>query len=87
MATPSDIQALENAARRYLTDANFGVVEIATLMSKVFCDNPNGAEALAWAEFWTQLNIYKEKVSAGEEAGEAPKVSPSLIILYHAWRH
>ena len=36
MATPSDIQALENVACQYLTDTNFGVVEIETIMSKVF---------------------------------------------------
>jgi hypothetical protein len=85
MATPSGIQALENAATWYLKDANFGAVEIETLMSKVFRDNPNGTEALTWAAFWTQLNIYEEKVSAGEGAGEVPKVSP-LTILYCA-RH
>ena len=81
MATLPGIHALENAANWYLTDANFGMVEIETIMSKVFCNNPNGTEAFAWAEFWMQLNIYKEKVSASEEAGEAPKVSPLLTIL------
>jgi hypothetical protein len=79
MATPPGIQALESAAHRYLTDENFGVVEIDTVMSKVFRDNPDGAEALAWAAFWTQLNIYEEKVRGGEEAGEAPKVSSDLL--------
>jgi hypothetical protein len=81
MATLPGIHALENVANWYLTDTNFSMVEIETIMSQVFCDNPNGTEALAWAEFWTQLNIYEEKVSAGEEAGEAPKVSPLLTIL------
>jgi hypothetical protein len=85
MATLPGIHALENAANRYLTEANFGAVEIETVMSKVFCDNPNGTEALAWAGFWTRLNIYEEKISAGEDAGEAPKVSPPLVVLYCAW--
>jgi hypothetical protein len=85
METLPGIQALENVANQYLTDADFGAVEIEIVMSKVFRDNPNGTEALVWAEFWTQLNIYKEKVSSGEEAGKAPKVSSLLMILYCAW--
>ena len=85
MATLPDIHALENAANQYLTEANFSTVEIKTVMSKVFCDSPNGTKALAWAEFWTRLNIYEEKISAGEDAGEAPKVSPPLVVLYCAW--
>jgi hypothetical protein len=86
MATLPGIHALENAANQYLMEANFSMVKIETVMSKVFCDNPNGTEALAWMESWTHLNIYAVKVSAGEDAGEAPKVSPPLMILYCA-RH
>jgi hypothetical protein len=85
MATLPGIHALENVANQYLTEADFGVVEIETVMLKVFCDNPNGTEVLAWAEFWMRLNIYKEKVSVGEDAGKAHKVSPPLMILYCAW--
>jgi hypothetical protein len=75
MATPAGIQALKSAAHQYLTDENFGMVEIGTVMLKVFHDNPDRVEALAWAAFWTQPNIHEEKVWGGEEAGEAPKVS------------
>ena len=41
------LQALENAANQYLMEANFGAVQIETVMLKVFCDNPNGTKALA----------------------------------------
>ena len=46
-------------------------------MAKIFGNNRKGTEAIAWAQYWTELNIYEERVRDGDH-GQVPKVRQVL---------
>jgi hypothetical protein len=77
MVTATKFCALEDAVNRYLTENDYGVPEVEVIMAKIFGNNHQGTEAIAWAKYWTELNKYKEKVKDGAgitDLGQAPKV-------------
>jgi len=77
MVTAIKFRALEGAMNQYLTENDYGVAEVEEIMAKIFGNNRKGTEAIAWAKYWTELNIYKEKVKDGAgstDLGQAPKV-------------
>lgn len=79
MLTAANFDRLKNAAQKYLNDPAFGVPEVAELMAKIFGNNPDGTDNLAWSAYWTRLNIYEESVRDGKEYCEAPEVG---LILW-----
>jgi hypothetical protein len=77
MVTAIEFCTLEDAANWYLTENDYGVPEVEAIMAKIFGNNRKGTEAIAWAKYWTELNIYEEKVKDGAgstDLGQAPKV-------------
>ena len=50
MVTATDFRTLEDAVNWYLTEKNYGVLEVEAAMTKIFGDNHKGTEALAWAQ-------------------------------------
>ena len=77
MVTATEFCILEDAANRYLTENDYGVPEIEAVMAKIFGNNRKGTKAIAWAQYWTKLNIYEERVRDGDH-GQVPKVRQVL---------
>ena len=77
MVTTTEFCTLEDAANWYLTENDYGVPEIEAIMAKIFGNNHKGTEAIAWAQYWTELNIYEERVRDGDH-GQVPKVRQVL---------
>lgn len=53
------------------------MLEVEAAMTKIFGDNCKGTEALAWAQYFNELNVYEEKVKdgiGGTGLGPPPKV-------------
>ena len=63
MVTATEFRALEDAVNWYLTENDYGMPEVEAIMAKIFSNNTSkGTEAVVWARYWTELNIYEEKV-------------------------
>jgi hypothetical protein len=75
------------AMNQYLNENDYGVPEVEAIMAKIFGNNRKGTEAIAWAQYWTELNKYEEKVkdgAGGIDLGQAPKVRqvPSNYVRF-----
>jgi hypothetical protein len=84
MVSVKQYRSLEEAAKRYLSDADYGVAETADLMTEIFGEDRAGTEAAAWSSYWTQLNIYEEALREGH-VGDVPMAS-RLSIQVELWK-
>ena len=65
MVATKDYDALHTALHRFLSDDNFGCLDIEDVMNSVFDSNCTGEEAVLWARYWVELNMYEESLQTG----------------------
>jgi hypothetical protein len=81
MLTAVAVEQLKNATQKYLNNPAFDMFEVAGLMAKIFGNNPDSTDALAWSAYRMQLNIYEEGMRDGKTTFEAPEVCLILCQL------
>ena len=65
MVATKDYDALHMALHHFLSDNNFGCLDIEDIMNLVFGSNRTGEEAVSWACYWIELNMYEESLWTG----------------------
>ena len=65
MVAAKDYDALHTASRCFLSDDNFGCLDIEDVMNSVFGSDHTGEEAVLWVRYWIELNTYKESLWTG----------------------
>ncbi len=60
MVSQKQYNALKKASDSYLSQENFGIRDIEDIMSDVFGSERAGDEAVSWARYWNDLNMYEE---------------------------
>ena len=73
MVTQKQFNALKNASNSYLSNDEFGIRDIENVMNDIFGTECTGDEAVSWACYWNELNIYEENLRNGG-SGDVPKV-------------
>ena len=65
MVAAKDYDALHTVSCRFLSDNNFGCPDIEDVMNSVFGSDRTGEEAVLWARYWIELNMYEESLQTG----------------------
>lgn len=77
-----DIKKLKAASAKFLSDANYGAIDIEAVMQEVFGDfgtRSQCSEAQAWSDYWRELALYEESMRGGVVA-QLPQVCAPLVL-------
>ena len=72
MASHKQYNMLKNASDSYLFQEDFGVWDIENVMSEIFGSEHAGDEAVSWAHYWNELNVYEENLWVTHNGGDMP---------------
>ncbi|KAF7975533.1 hypothetical protein HWV62_9361 [Athelia sp. TMB] len=82
MLSEEDLQRLTSASKAFLTQDDFGTVQVEDVMQDVFGDyaaRSNSAEAVEWAKYWDTLAGYEETVRDNEMNAGLPPLFPGQL--------
>jgi hypothetical protein len=68
MVSQKQYKALKNASNSYLSNEEFGIRDIENVMSEIFGTERTGDEAVSWARYWNELNVYEENLRVMSES-------------------
>ena len=75
------LNKLNDAAKAFLNDKNFGAMELEEVMDDVFGADRTVIEAVEWKGYWKQLELYEEKLT--EDPFTAGTCYSTFFLVIH----